>query len=188
MGKKMIIAAICFVVLVIICIWVLRPTSPVNFTVPQPSLEKTVCDKVSAEIGDCKRILLFDRDSNLVFVEASEGIVPVRTNESFTKVQNIIFPIMDFAEFKEEHSDRGPIDWRVATDIDGKSSFIYGFAEDEAKTIVINREGKIQPNKFYIRDHLSVWYVLIDKPEITLPLDVSVYDNNGQKIDAGFEE
>lgn len=183
MRKKVIIAAICLVILATICIWILRPTSPVNFTVPQPSLEKVVCDKVVAEIGDCKRILLFDRDSNLIFAETSDGIVPVRTNEAFTEFQDIIFPMMDFAEFNEERSDRGPIDWRVATNIDGKFSLIYGFAEDKAKTIVISSEGKIQPNRFYVHENLSVWYVLVNKAEIALPLDVTVYDDNGQKID-----
>lgn len=188
--KKLFIAVLCLAAAAggAVYFWSTRPAEPDSFTAPVPSLEQAVCEKVTREAGDCKRIVLFDRDANLVFAETGTGILPVLTNEEFTAVKTFIFPMMDFAEFKEERGDRGPIDWRVAANIDHDLSMIYGFAEDEAKTIVINSEGNIQPNRFYLRDHLSVWYVLVKKEAVQLPIEVTVYDANGQKIADGTED
>lgn len=146
-------------------------------SVPKISLEEDVCKEVARKFGDCK-ILLFDATSHLVFAETHSGIIPVLTNKQFTEFEKFIYPMMDFQEFKEEKNERGSIDWRVDKD----SSMIYGFAEDNAKTIVINSEGNVQPNKFFVRDNLWVWYVTFQKDEVTLPIEVSVYDADGKMI------
>lgn len=78
--------------------------------------------------------------------------------------------------------ERGPIDWRTNNKVSKDFSIIYGFAEDDAKTIVINSEGNIQPNRFFVRDNLWVWYITFQKDKVTLPVKVTVYDADGQII------
>lgn len=150
-------------------------------TLPTISLEKSICEKVTAKFGDCKQILLYDVQSNLVFVESSSGIIVVLTNKEFTEFKKII-GIMDFQEFKEEKTERGPIDWRAKKNVQKNFSIIYGFAESPAKSIVIKSEGKIQPNRFFVRDNLWVWYVTLPKETLTLPVNISVYGEDGQII------
>jgi hypothetical protein len=58
----------------------------------------------------------------------------------------------------------------------------FGFAEDDAKTIVINSEGNIQPTRFLVRDNLWVWYAVFEKDEIKLPVEVTVYDADGHIV------
>ena len=165
-----------------------KPAIPAKPTIPSTSLEESICERVKTQFGDCKRILLFDANSKLVFAENSTGIFPILTNKEFTKFNKFIFPMMDFQEFKEEKVERGPIDWRAKNNVQKDFSVIYGFAGDEAKTIVINSEGNIQPNRFFVRDNLWVWYVTIQKDKVTLPVKVTVYDSNGQIIFGGNEK
>jgi len=165
-----------------------KPTISAKPSIPTSSLEESICERVNAQFGDCKRVLLFDANSKLVFVENSTGIFPVLTNKDYTKFNKFIFPMMDFQEFKEEKVERGPIDWRAKNNVQKNFSLIYGFAEDEAKTIVINSEGNIQPNRFFVRDNLWVWYVMIQKDKVKLPVKVTVYDSNGEIIFGGNEK
>lgn len=187
MIKNIVIAVLCFALITVIYFWGPRPTKPASFTVPTTSLEENICEKAAAQFGDCNKILLLDSDSNLVFAESSLGIVPALTNKEFTQVEKFL-PMMDFQEFKEEAGDRGPLDWRVANNIREDLSMIYGFAEDDAKTIVITSEGNIQPNKFYVRDNLWVWYATVEKEKAKLPVEVTVYDENGQVVNGGSVE
>ena len=150
-------------------------------------MEESICERVAAQFGDCKKILLFDTNPNLVFVETSSGILPVLTNKEFTQFKKFI-PIMDFQEFREEKVEKGPIDWRAKNNVQKDFSIIYGFAEDDAKTIVINSEGNIQPNRFFVRDNLWVWYVTFPKDKVQLPVKVTVYNANGQIIYGGNEK
>ncbi|MFP7299042.1 hypothetical protein [Neobacillus niacini] len=180
MKKYILIAVLCLVVVISVTFFLSStPTSPV---IPTTSLEKSVCERVSTQFGDCKRILLYDSKSNVVFAESSSGIIPVLTNKEFTGFKKFIYPEMDFQEFSEERGDRGPIDWRANHKVQKDFSIIYGFAEDAAKTIVINSEGNIQPNRFFVRDNLWVWYVTFEKDKVTLPVEVTVYDAGGQII------
>lgn len=191
MSKKILIAVLCLGLVLVIYFLALRPTKPANSditTIPTTSLEERICDRVSAQFGDCKKILLFDTNSNLVFAESSSGIIPVLTNKEFTEFKKFIYPMMDFQEFKEEKEERGPIDWRAENNVQKDFSVIYGFAEDDAKTIVINSEGNIQPNRFYVRDNLWVWYVTFQKDKVKLPVKVTVYNANGQIIYGGNEK
>lgn len=194
MSKKLLIAALCLGSIVVIYFLAFRPTSPTSPTKPAisdpptTSLEERVCEKVSAQFGDCKKILLFDANSNLVFAESSSGIIPVLTNKEFTDFKKFIYPEMNFQEFKEEKEERGPIEWRAKNSAQKDFSIIYGFAEDEAKTIVINSEGNIQPNKFFVRDNLWVWYATFQKDKVKLPVDVTVYNADGQIIYGGNEQ
>lgn len=179
MKKNILIAVLCLGVIVVIYFFASTPTSPI---IPTTSLEKSICERISAQFGDCKQILLYDSKSNLVFAENSSGIIPVLTNKGFTDFKKIIYPEMDFQEFSEEKVERGPIDWRVNNKVSKDFSIIYGFAEDDAKTIVINSEGNIQPNRFFVRDNLWVWYITFQKDKVTLPVKVTVYDADGQII------
>jgi hypothetical protein len=196
MIKKIVIAALCLGIVVIIYLLTSRqhtPTKPTISAVPTSSLEERICEKVTARFGDCKKILLFDASSNLVFAESSSGIIPVLTNKGFTDFKKFIYPEMDFQEFKEEkeekeeREEREPIDWRAKNNIQKDFSVIYGFAEDEAKTIVINSEGNIQPNRFFVRDTLWVWYMTFQTDKVKLPVKVTVYDADGQIILQGNE-
>jgi len=188
MNKKILIAVLCIGLGAVIYFLSSRPTKPAipaKLNIPTTSLEESICERVTAQFGDCQKILLFDAHSNLVFAENSSGISPVLTNKEFTKFKQFIFPMMDFQEFKEEKVERGPIDWRAKNHIQKDLSVIYGFAEDEAKTIVINSEGNIQPNRFLVRDHLWVWYAVFQKDKVTLPVKVTVYNSEGQIIFGG---
>ncbi|WP_144555124.1 hypothetical protein [Bacillus sp. X1(2014)] len=193
MSKNIFIAVLCFGLIAVFYFLSSRPTFPTKPaisskpTIPTTSLEESICERVKTQFGDCKRILLFDANSKLVFAENSTGIFPVLTNKEFTNFNKFIFPMMDFQEFKEEKVERGPIDWRVKNNVLKNFSVIYGFAEDTAKTIVINSEGNIQPNRFFVRDNLWVWYVTFQKDKVTLPVKVTVYDLNGQIIFGGNE-
>jgi hypothetical protein len=183
--KYILIAVLGLGVIVFVYFLVSPPTSPP--IIPTTSLEKSICERVSAQFGDCKRILLYDSTSNLVFAESSSGIIPVLTNKDFTDFKKFIYPEMDFQEFKEERVERGRIDWRAKSNVQKDFSIIYGFAEDAAKTIVINSEGNIQPNRFFVRENLWVWYVAIQKDKVTLPVRATVYDSDGQIIFGGNE-
>ncbi|MBG9549264.1 hypothetical protein [Cytobacillus firmus] len=148
---------------------------PAKPAIPAVSLEKSICERVSEQFGeDCQRILLFDPHSRLVFAETNSGIIPVLTNQEFTEFKKFIYPMMDFQEFSEEKTDRGPIDWRADKKSEKDFSIIFGFAEDDAKTIIINSEGNIQPSRFLVRDNLWVWYAVFEKDEIKLPVEVTV--------------
>jgi hypothetical protein len=184
MSKKIGLVALCLGIMVIIYFLFSDPTSP---NIPASSLEERICEKVTAQFGECKRILLFDADSNLVFAESSSGIIPVLTNKEFTDVKKFIYPEMNFQEFKEEKEETGPIDWRAKNNVQKDFSVIYGFAEDKAKTIVINSEGNIQPNRFFVRDNLWVWYMTFQKDKVKLPVKMTVYDADGQIIVQGNE-
>ncbi|MDR7001395.1 hypothetical protein [Neobacillus niacini] len=188
MSKKILIAALCMGIIVVIYFFAPRPTSPTkptisaSPTIPATSLEERICERVLAQFGDCKKILLFDPNSNLVFAESSSGIIPVLTNKRFTDFKKFIYPMLDFQEFNEEKVERGPISWQAENNVQKNFSVIYGFAEDDAKTIIINSEGNIQPNRFFVRDNLWVWYVAFQKNKVKLPVKVTVYDADGKII------
>ncbi|KKK38229.1 hypothetical protein WQ57_10550 [Mesobacillus campisalis] len=182
MTKKIVIAVFCTGFVLVISFFALRPTEPAGTIIPDLSLEERVCERVTAQFGDCKRILLYDSYSKLVFAESSSGIIPVLTNKEFTDFKKFISPMMDFQEFKEERVERGPVDWRADNQVEGDFSVLYGFAEDEAKTIVLTSEGHVQPNRFFVRDNLWVWYAVLKKDEVEMPVKVTVYDGNGKMI------
>jgi hypothetical protein len=176
---------------VIIYFMAARP-SPASTSVPIPaptpgsiSLEDRICATVSAQYGDCKKVIFTDMNSNLAFAEMDSGILPVLFSKDHTEVVKMINPL-DFQEWKEERGDRGPIVWQVRNNVQKDFSMISGFAEDDAKTIIINSEGDIQPNKFFVRDNLWVWYIT-SKNKITLPIKVTVYDAKGHIIFGGGE-
>ncbi|WP_053362327.1 hypothetical protein [Bacillus sp. FJAT-27251] len=183
MNKKIVIAVLCAGFILIISYFAFRPADPAGTRIPSASLEERVCKRVATQFGDCKRILLYDSDSKLVFAESSSGIIPVLTNKEFTDFEKFISPMMDFQEFKEEKEERGAVDWRADNQVEEDYSVLYGFAEDEAKTIIITSEGDVQPNRFFVRDNLWVWYAVFNKDEVELPVKVAVYDGKGKKID-----
>jgi hypothetical protein len=93
--------------------------------------------------------------------------------------------MLDFQEFREETIERGPLDWRAKMNVQKNFSIIYGFAEDDAKTIIINSEGNVQPNRFFVRDNLWVWYAPFLRDKVTLPVKVTVYNADSQIIYGG---
>ncbi|WP_062232323.1 hypothetical protein [Fictibacillus sp. FJAT-27399] len=161
-------------------------------------MEDIICSKVSAKHMECKQIRLIDMNSNLAFVETEFGILPVLISKDHTEMVKMI-PGLDFQEFREEKEENGPITSRVGNDIQKDFSILYGFARDKAKTIIINSQDNIQPNKFFIRDDLAgmnggpgtaplwFWYVT-SKDKIKLPVKSTVYDSNGHIIYGGNEE
>ncbi|MDN4072931.1 hypothetical protein [Fictibacillus terranigra] len=190
MSKKWLLAVLC-IGIIVIYFFVSRlssPSSPAPPDIPAASLEEQVCQRVADQDDDCKGIRLFDADSHLVFAESSTGITPALTNNEFTEFKKFIYPMLNFQEFNEERGDRGPIIWQVKNKVQKNLSIIYGFAEDEAKTIVINSEGNVQPNRFFVRDNLWVWYTTFQKDEVKLPVKVTVYDAKGNMISRGNEE
>ncbi|MCS0654870.1 hypothetical protein [Cytobacillus firmus] len=182
--KKSILAVLSLgLIFAVIYFLALRTEEPAKPVIPAVSMEKSICEKVSEQFGeDCERILLFDPHSRLVFAEINSGIIPVLTNQEFTEFKKFIYPMMDFQEFSEEKGDRGVIDWRAEKKSEKDFSIIYGFAEEDAKTIVINSEGNIQPSRFWVRDNLWVWYAVFEKDEIKLPVEVTVYDAEGRIV------
>lgn len=189
MSKKYLVALLCLGLIVIIYIFVASPSpapTPVATPAPTPgsiSLEDKICAAVSAHYGDCKKVIFTDMNSNIAFAEIDSGIVPVLFSKDHTEVIKMINSL-DFQEWKEERGDRGPIGWQVRNNVQKDFSMISGFAEDDAKTIIINSEGDIQPNKFFVRGNLWVWYIT-SKDKITLPVKVTVYDANGYIIFGG---
>ncbi|MCC3648430.1 hypothetical protein JGK52_17335 [Cytobacillus oceanisediminis] len=182
--KKSILAVLSLgLIFAVIYFLALRTEEPAKPVIPAVSLEKSIFERVSEQFGeDCERILLFDPHSRLVFAEINSGIIPVLTNQEFTEIKKFIYPMMDFQEFSEEKGDRGVIDWRADKKSEKDFSIIYGFAEDNAKTIVINSEGNIQPSRFWVRDNLWVWYAVFEKDDIKLPVEVTVYDAEGHIV------
>ena len=83
MKKYILIAVLCLGGIVVIYFLSTTPT------IPTTSLEKSICGRISAQFGDCKKILLYDSKSNLVFAESSSGIIPVLTNKSFTDFKDV---------------------------------------------------------------------------------------------------
>lgn len=182
--KKSLLAVLSLgLILAVVYLLASRTAEPAKPVIPAVSMEKSICEKVSEQFGeDCERILLFDPHSRLVFAEINSGIIPVLTNQEFTEFKKFIYPMMDFQEFSEEKGDRGVIDWRADKKSEKDFSIIYGFAEEDAKTIVINSEGNIQPSRFWVRDNLWVWYAVFEKDEIKLPVEVTVYDAEGRIV------
>jgi hypothetical protein len=145
------------------------------------SLQEKICKILSEEEINCKKILDID-NSNVVFMETDSGIQPVLTNKDFTEIKKFIYPELNFVEFKEERGDRGPIIWMAKNKIEKNFSMISGFAEGDAKKIIINTEGNIEAKKILVKDNLWFWYVTFEKDKVVLPVKVTVYDEKGRKI------
>jgi hypothetical protein len=193
MSKKFLITFLCLGLIVVIYFLAARPSpastpAPTHAPIPgSKSLEDKICAQVSAHYGDCSKVIFTDMNSNIAFAEIESGILPVLISKDHTEMVKMIHPLMDFQDWKEERGDRGPISWQARNNVRKDFSMISGFAEDDAKTIFINSEGDIQPNKFFVRDNLWVWYIT-SKDKITLPVKVTVYDANGHIIFGGNEE
>ncbi len=194
MSKIILIAVLCLGLIVIFYFSTFRPSlSPASDSIPTTSLEEKICTKVAAQYGDCKKVILIDTDSNVAFAETEFGILPVLISKDHTEMVKMIYPVLDFQEFREEKEESGPITWKVENNVQKDFSMIYGFARDNAKTIIINSEGNIQPNKFFVRDDLAgmsggsgtgalwVWYVT-SKDEMIKPAVVTVYGADGHII------
>jgi hypothetical protein len=199
MSKKILIALLCLGLIVVLYFSASLPgSSPGSNYIPTTSLEAAICAKVEAQNEDCKKVILIDTDSNVAFVETEFGILPVLISKDHTKMVKVI-PGLDFQEFREEKEENGPITWRVENNVEKDFSILYGFARDKAKTIIINSEGNIQPNRFYVRDDLAgmsggsgtaalwVWYIT-SKDELIKPADITVYGADGHLIYGGSKE
>lgn len=201
MRKKILITLLCLGLIVVFYFSASLPGSspgPGSNSIPNTSLEEIICTKVAAQYGNCKKVILIDTDSNVAFAETGFGILPVLISKDHSDMVKVI-PGLDFQEFREEKEETGPITWRVENNVQKNFSIIFGFARDNAKTIIINSEGNVQPNKFFVRDDLAgtsrgsgtaalwVWYV-ISKDEMIKPADVTVYGADGHIIYGGSKE
>ncbi|KRG16731.1 hypothetical protein ACA29_03765 [Lederbergia galactosidilytica] len=153
------------------------------FSVLRPAIngEEGICVQASKQFDAPSKARFVDASSNLVFCESESGVMPVLTNKEFTKVKNT-FRELDFQEFKEEKVERGLISWQVEEDPKEKFSMISGFANDEVKSIKLNSEAGIQPNRIYLREDLWLWYFIADKGKINMPVEVMAIDENGNII------
>lgn len=158
--------------------------TPVPAPAPKPgsvSLEDEIAEKVTAHYGEKSEVIFIDTAANLAFTESKEGILPVLISEDHTKMVKMIHPILSFQEWGEEEEERGPIGWRAENKVQKGFSVISGFADDHARTIILNSEGDQVPSKFRIRKNLWVWY-LTSKEPISLPVKLTVYDGKGSII------
>lgn len=71
-------------------------------TNPSGTLEEKICARVSAQYGDCKKILLNDTSSDLVFAESDSGIIPVIISKDHSEIKQIVRPL-DFQEYSNLH-------------------------------------------------------------------------------------
>lgn len=157
----------------------------VSLSRPSPSMEEKVCAKLTAQYGqDCKKVIFIDGNLHLVFAEDDSGIMPVLMDKGFTEIIKLIHPL-DFQEYKEHNRS---IIWQADNKLQRDLSMIIGFASNDAKSIIINSEEGIQPNKFFVRDNLWFWYVTFNKNKITLPVDVTAYDEKGHIVYSSNEE
>lgn len=200
MRNKILITVLCLGIIIVLYFSAYRPgSSPDTHSIPTTSLEEIICSKVAAKLGDCKKVILIDTDSNVAFAETGSGILPVLISKDHTEMVKMILPELDFQEFREEKEETGPITWRIENNVQKDFSIIYGFARDNAKTIMINSEGHRQPNKFFVRDDLAsvsggpgtgplwVWYITSTE-EMDKPADITVYGAEGNIIYGGSKE
>ncbi len=145
---------------------------------------ESICERLAEQYGDCEKIIFIDGTSNLVFADSEIGIIPVLMSKGFTEIEKVINPLY-YQEYREENK---PMSWQATRKLQKDLSLISGFSSDDAKTIIINSEGNIQPNRIFIRDDLWFWYVTIPKNEVILPVDVTAFDVNGQMIFGRDEE
>lgn len=174
MGKKVLVAVLCLTFIAVVYFSASRPTAP---------LDQIVCDRLVEQYGDCEKIVLIDGNSNLVFADSEVGIISVLMDKDFTDIIKVVNPLY-YQEYNEENKS---LSWQ-ASKLQKDLSLISGFASDDVKSIIINSEGDIQPNRFFIRDNLWFWYVTFPKDEVILPVDVTAFDVNGNMIFGGNED
>ncbi|KQL50524.1 hypothetical protein AN964_22975 [Heyndrickxia shackletonii] len=143
--------------------------------------EDKFCAQLSGQSDVPAKIDFIDVKSNLVFCKNDLGVMPILTNKEFTDVKKA-FHALNFAEFKEELVERGYITWQADNFPKEKFSMISGFATDKVKTIIINSEDNIQPNKFFIGDNVWFWYVTFHKDKVNMPIKVTSYDAKGHNL------
>lgn len=170
--NKRLFAILSLAFIAIILFMVLRPTT---------NSEEGICAQASKQLEAPSKVRFIDYSSKLVFCESKSGIMPVLTEKEFTKIRKA-FHELDFQEFKEEKVERGLISWQVDKAPKEKFSMISGFANDEVKSIIINSEDGVQPNRFFIRDNLWFWYFTFDEEKVNMPVEVTAFDEEGNII------
>ncbi|MGV3464026.1 MAG: hypothetical protein ACO1OT_01875 [Heyndrickxia sp.] len=190
MMKKLLLALLGLGLIVLLYFTVLRPANTPkketntpeerNATIEEsPTIyEGKLCAQLSNQSDVPAKIEFIDVKSNLVFCKNDIGFMPVLTNKDFTDVKKA-FHALDFQEFKEELVERGYITWQADSVPKENFSMLSGFATDKVKTLVINSEKNIQPNRFFIRDNLWFWYVTFPKAKVNMPIKVTSYDEKG---------
>ncbi|PKR84412.1 hypothetical protein [Heyndrickxia camelliae] len=191
MMKKLLLAIFGLVLIVALYFTVMRPTTEAkektNITaennttikVSPTNFEKKLCAQLSKQSDVPAKIEFIDVKSKLVFCKNDIGVMPVLTNKDFTKVKKA-FHALDFQEFKEELAERGYITWQADSVPKEKFSMLSGFATDKVKSIRINSEKNIQPNRILIRKNLWFWYATFPKAKVNMPIKVTSYDAKGK--------
>lgn len=175
--KKILLTILSLAFIAVISFLVLRP---------ETSSEEEICVQASKQFDLSSQLRFMDVSANIAFCESESGVMPVLTNKEFTKVKNA-FHELDFQEFNEEKVDRGLISWQADQAPKEKFAMISGFANDEIKSIIINSENNVQPNRFLIRDNLWFWYFTTEKEKVNMPIEVTAFDEEGHVI-AGEED
>jgi len=143
--------------------------------------EDKFCAQLSSSSDVPAKIVFIDVKSKLVFCENNIGVMPVLANKEFTDFKRAL-GTLDLQEFGEELVEKGYISYAVDSLPNENFSMISGFATDKVKTIVINSEGNIQPNRFIIGDNLWFWYATFHKEKVNMPPKVTSYDAKGHKL------
>ncbi|WP_096153285.1 MULTISPECIES: hypothetical protein [Bacillus] len=143
------------------------------------SLEKMLCSQIIKEDSECLKIFHVDNQSNLVVYQNNTHIMIARMNESYSKVENLSGGV-GFQSFKETGDS---FLWQGSEYSTDESPKIYGLARDEVKSIIIESEGNKQPNRIYVGDGISLWYVeLTDSNRLNLPITIKAYDEKGELL------
>ena len=101
MSKKILAAVLCLGLIVVLYFSASPPDTGPGSIPTTPSLEEDICTKVAAKYGECKKVILIDIDSNVAFAETGSGILPVLISKDHNKIVKIIYPELNFQEFRE---------------------------------------------------------------------------------------
>ena len=149
------------------------------FMSPAQSFDDTLCNRIAKLDSACSKVFYVDYQSNLVIYQNDSYIRLAKMNESFSKVEELaggfnLHTFLNTADF---------LNWTGNEYSSGEPPVISGLAKYDVKSIIIESEGNIQPNKIYVGDGIWLWYVeLIDSEKLNLPILIKAYDKNGEQL------
>ena len=149
------------------------------FMSPAQSFEDTLCNRIVKLDSACSKVFYVDNQSNLVIYQNDSYIRVAKMNESLSKVEELaggfnLHTFLNAGDF---------LNWSGNEYSSGEPPVISGLARYDVKSIIIESEGNIQPNKIYVGDGIWFWYVeLIDSEKMNLPITIKAYDEKGEQL------
>ena len=141
--------------------------------------EDKLCNQIAKLDSACSKVFYVDNQSNLVIYRNDSYLMLAKMNESLSKVEDLAGGV-DLQSFLNA-SDF--LIWKGNEYSSGESPMISGLARYDVKSIIIESEDNIQPNKIYVGDGIWFWYVeLIDSEKLNLPITIKAYDKNGEQL------